>query len=323
MTARIPCTVIGGFLGAGKTTLLNHLLAEHGGGRVALLVNDFGSINIDADLVASRNSDTIALTNGCVCCSIGDDLSAALIRVLDAKPPFEAVMVEASGVSDPKRIASLCQAAPELQLDGVLVLVDAAALLQQWVDPLLFDTLRAQIAAADVLVVNKADLQQPTQLALVQDKLRTLAPHTPQWLATQGRIPWTVLSGAAWPVGFQSVSGCGCGSHAGPLCVSKAASTDDAPVAHDHSFEAWHGHPTATWPVAVWTERLQALLPDVLRLKGFVRSLEHGWSEVQLAGRRVEVRPAQHVPSAGAVLVAIAVREHLPRSRLAALLEFP
>ena len=119
MTSRIPFTVIGGFLGAGKTSLLNHWLRSQNGHRTALLVNDFGELNIDASLIAQQHADTLALTNGCVCCNLGDDLSQALIQVLDAQPPFESVVVEASGVSDPGRIAQLAQAAPELQRDAV------------------------------------------------------------------------------------------------------------------------------------------------------------------------------------------------------------
>ncbi len=118
---RIPFSVIGGFLGAGKTTLLNHWLRHAQGQRLALLVNDFGAINIDADLIEAHAGDTIALTNGCVCCQIGDDLSLALLRVLDSARRFDAVIVEASGVADPGRIAQLGRADPRLRLDAVIV----------------------------------------------------------------------------------------------------------------------------------------------------------------------------------------------------------
>ena len=158
---RIPFTVIGGFLGAGKTTLLNRWLTQAGSQaaaqaasqpqashglptRIAVLVNDFGAINVDAALVQQAGSDAIALSNGCVCCAIGDDLSAAIAALLQASPSFDAVVVEASGVSDPWRIAQHALAEPRLQLQAVLVLVDAAALAGHLADPLLTDTLHVQ-----------------------------------------------------------------------------------------------------------------------------------------------------------------------------------
>ena len=107
LAKRLPLTVIGGFLGAGKTTLLNRWLREANGQRLAVLVNDFGALNIDAELIAANTGETIALSNGCVCCQIGDDLSGALIRVLESADRFDAVVIEASGVSDPWRIAQL------------------------------------------------------------------------------------------------------------------------------------------------------------------------------------------------------------------------
>ena len=95
---RTPLLVIGGFLGAGKTTVLNHLLSAASGQRFLALINDFGAINIDRTLIASSSADTIELTNGCVCCNIGDDLSQALIQALARRPLADAIVIEASGV---------------------------------------------------------------------------------------------------------------------------------------------------------------------------------------------------------------------------------
>ena len=115
---RIPFTVIGGFLGAGKTTLLNHWLADPQGERLAVLVNDFGAINVDAALLRPEGDpadpQVMALSNGCVCCSIGGDLADALARVMDRRPSVDRIVVEASGVSDPWRIAQVALADPQL-----------------------------------------------------------------------------------------------------------------------------------------------------------------------------------------------------------------
>ena len=121
----LPVTVIAGYLGAGKTTLVNHLLRHAGGRRLSVLVNDFGKIAIDADLIAARDGDSMTLANGCVCCSIGGDLYRALTRALDRRPRADALVIEASGVAEPARLAEIARAEPDLLLAGIVVLVDA------------------------------------------------------------------------------------------------------------------------------------------------------------------------------------------------------
>lgn len=149
----VPLTVIGGFLGAGKTTLVNHLLRT-GARRYGVLVNDFGAVNIDAALIASRSADTIALTNGCVCCGIGDDLGAGLARL---PAGIEHVIVEASGVADPWRMAQLALVEPGFALEPIVVLADASALAGQLEDRWIAGTVRGQLLAAEIVVLNKTD----------------------------------------------------------------------------------------------------------------------------------------------------------------------
>jgi G3E family GTPase len=124
VTASIPLTVIGGFLGAGKTTLVNHLLAT-AERRWGVLVNDFGAVNVDAALIAESGSDSVALANGCVCCAMGDDLGDALANLVARNPAPEHVIVEASGVGDPWRIAQLALIEPGFSLEPLVVLADA------------------------------------------------------------------------------------------------------------------------------------------------------------------------------------------------------
>ncbi len=123
--AKIPVTVVGGFLGAGKTTFLNHLL-RNGGERYAVLVNDFGAVNIDAGLIVQHDGTTMTPANGCVCCSIGDGFLDTLGRILDDKIPFNHIIIEASGVGDPWRIAEIALVEPSLRLNAVIVVADAA-----------------------------------------------------------------------------------------------------------------------------------------------------------------------------------------------------
>jgi G3E family GTPase len=308
--ARIPLTVIGGFLGAGKTTLLNRLLRDAGGRRLAVLVNDFGAINIDAGLLESTAGDAIALTNGCVCCSIGDDLTAALIRVLDADPPFDGVVVEASGVSDPWRIAQIGLAEPALSLDGVVVLVDAAAVRAQSGDALLADSLQRQLRSADLVVVNKTDLVDEGELRHVRQWLASVAGRVAAFETTHAAVPRAMLSGAGMDLARAGTS---------PCCVRAEHEHGGHDHEHDELFDTWACQPTQ----ALSAERLRAALRDmpagVLRLKGVVRTVEHGWSEVQFAGRHGSLRKAAAEPPHGAALVAIGLKGQLPVAALEAL----
>ncbi|MBE7418664.1 MAG: GTP-binding protein [Ideonella sp.] len=309
----MPLAVIGGFLGAGKTTLLNRWLRDAGGRRMAVLVNDFGAINIDAELIAASSGDAIALTNGCVCCSIGDDLTAALIRVLETTPAFDAVVIEASGVSDPWRIAQVGLADPGLELDGVVVLLDADAALEQARDPLLADSLQRQLRAADLVVVNKIDLVDAAERGRVRDWVASIAATAAVFETTQAALPLPLLSGAALlrPEGRRDLEASGC-AHAGH--------DSGAHGAHDHGeqFDTWSCRPVGVLPAATLRAALQDL-PGVLRLKGWARTDALDWTEIQLVGRRGSLRRAARAPAGGAAVVAIGLRGRLPVARLEAL----
>ena len=120
---RIPMVVLGGWLGSGKTTLLNRLLRASGGERFAVVVNDVGAVNLDAELVAARDGATVELTNGCVCCSIGDSLALTLRDLVLSDRPPDRLVIEASGVAEPDRFAAYGDRR-RIRLDGVVVAVD-------------------------------------------------------------------------------------------------------------------------------------------------------------------------------------------------------
>ena len=325
----LPLSVIGGFLGAGKTTLVNRWLRDAGGSRLAVLVNDFGAVNVDAELIALAAGDVIALTNGCVCCQIGDDLGAALVRVLEAPQPFDAVVIEASGVSDPARIGRYGRATPDLVLDGVLVLVDAAAAAAQAADPLLADTLQRQVAGADLLIVNKSDVATPAERAATLAWLDRAAPGVPRVETTQADVPLALLSGALLHAGAGEPARDGTGAehgqqaheheheheqhHGHELDDARAFAADPH---HGEVFETWSSRPAQRFAPQALRAQLDRLPAGVLRLKGVVRSVPDGWNELQIAGRRIALRRLTHAPAEGAAVVAIGLRGRLPRAAL-------
>ncbi|MBC7636611.1 MAG: GTP-binding protein [Acetobacteraceae bacterium] len=188
----IPLTVIGGFLGAGKTTLVNHLLAT-GGKRWGVLVNDFGAINVDAALIAASDGQTMALTNGCVCCNMGDDLGDGLAAMAARIPPPEHVIVEASGVGDPWRIAQMALIEPGFTLEPLVVLVDATALPAQLDDHWTGDTVARQLAFAEIVVITKIDLADAAQLAMVHARIAQLRPQARVIETAHASLPETAL----------------------------------------------------------------------------------------------------------------------------------
>ncbi len=153
----IPLTILGGYLGAGKTTLINRLLAEPHGRKLTILVNDFGAINIDAELIDSHDGETMSLTNGCACCQLRDDMIEQLSQLAKQKDQIEHIIIEASGAGEPARLAYLGYGLDGLQLDGVLVAVDASTVAEKCRDKFVGKLVRRQMAQADMILLTKAD----------------------------------------------------------------------------------------------------------------------------------------------------------------------
>jgi len=251
MNVAIPLTVVGGFLGAGKTTLVNHLLrtAER---RWGVLVNDFGAVNVDAALIAESGSDSIALANGCVCCAMGDDLGAALSRLAARSPAPEHVIVEASGVGDPWRIAQLALIEPGFSLEPLVVLIDATAFRRQLDDRWIADTVRMQLDHAELLLLAKADLVRDADLAGVVAAVAAIRPATPIRRIVHGAVAAADLSFPVDPL-----------TRPRPSRFSANTPT--------HPFRAWHWRPTTLIDRDRLRTVLEALPPSVLRVKGIAR----------------------------------------------------
>ena len=301
MTVRVPMSVIGGFLGAGKTTLLNRVLAGRHGVRYAVLVNDFGELNVDGDLVAEHGGDTVTFANGCVCCTMGNDLVGAIDRLLDGDRPPDQILVEASGVADPSAIADVATLHPGLVRDLVVVLADAETARARHEDERLRDTVDRQIAAADLLVLNRCDRVSEGAREAIESWLRTRAP-APVIRTVGADIPMELLAAR----------------RADRPAPAKA---DGAPD-HYHRFRS-HFVPC---PDPVDLGRLRAALrelsPRVLRAKGFVVSpagpkergsdpdAGPGWWVVQVSGRTIEIekrfpRAGEPAPTPGIVFVGL------------------
>ncbi len=191
----LPLTVIGGYLGAGKTTLLNRMLTGDHGLRIAVIVNDFGALNVDASLIADHRGDTIALSNGCICCSASDGTAEAIARILKRGSDFDHIVIEASGVAEPGRVARNA-AAFRLPLDGVIVLVDSDQLPDQAVNRYTGRSVISQLRQADVVVLNKLDLVTPQRLADTKAIVAKHAPNASVLFAEHARLPMAVLFGA-------------------------------------------------------------------------------------------------------------------------------
>ena len=283
MTARVPMSVVGGFLGAGKTTLLNRVLAGRHGVRYAVLVNDFGELNVDGDLVAAHGGDTVTFANGCVCCTMGDDLVGAIDRLLDGDRCPDQILVEASGVADPSAIADVATLHPGLARDLVVVLADAETVRTRHGDERLRDTVDRQLGSADLLVLNKCDR--------VSEGDREAAES---WLRERSRAPVVRTVGADLPMELLA---------AGRADAAAPARAGGAPD-HYHQFRS-HFVPC---PDPIEPDRLRAafetLLPRVLRAKGFVLPEERGpdpgsdpeWLVVQASGKTVELEPWRPPP---------------------------
>lgn len=179
---KLPTVVIGGWLGAGKTTLVNRLLRLARGRRVAVLVNDFGDIGIDADLIEGQASaGVLSLAGGCLCCSFGDDLVGTLDVLARRDPAPEAVLIELSGVALPAAVVSTIGLSRTADLVCTLVLADAADVRQRAADRYVGDTVRRQLADADWLWQSKPDLVDAETLADTSAWLAALAPRARVW----------------------------------------------------------------------------------------------------------------------------------------------
>jgi G3E family GTPase len=194
--AQIPVTVLTGYLGAGKTTLLNRILSEPHGKKYAVIVNEFGEIGIDNDLVVGADEEVFEMNNGCVCCTVRGDLIRILAGLMKRKGRFDGIIVETTGLADPAPVAQTFFTDEDVRaktsLDAIVTVVDAKHLEARLTDS---KEAARQIAFADVLLLNKTDLASGPELDTVEATLRALNPYARILRAERGRAPLDALLG--------------------------------------------------------------------------------------------------------------------------------
>jgi cobalamin biosynthesis protein CobW len=304
---RIPATVITGFLGAGKTSLVRHLLAQAGGRRLAVLVNEFGELGIDRELLlgcgdaSCVDEDIVELANGCICCTVADDFLPTLERLLDRAAPPEHILIETSGLALPKLLVQAFSW-PEIRtrttVDGVLTMIDGAAVAagrfaddpaavarQRAADPALAhdnpleEVFTDQLACADLVILNKTDLIDPMGLPALRREIEVrLRPGVKLVTAREGRVAPEVALGLA---------------AAAEDDLATRPSLHDLEAEHDHDdFESFVVTSGAVEDGAAFIARLRAAidLHDVLRVKGFVdRPGRDRRQVVQAVGNRLQL----------------------------------
>jgi G3E family GTPase len=189
-TDKIPVTVLTGYLGAGKTTLLNRILSEQHGKKYAVIVNEFGEIGIDNDLVVGADEEVFEMNNGCICCTVRGDLMRILTDLMRKKGNFDAIIVETTGLADPAPVAQTFfvdeNVGRQTKLDAVVTVADA-----KWLNDRLKDAPEAknQIAFADVILVNKTDLVTAAELSEVEARIRAINPYARLHRTQRAQIP--------------------------------------------------------------------------------------------------------------------------------------
>lgn len=272
MSEKIPVTIVTGFLGSGKTTLLNHLLQNTAGLKIAVLVNDFGEINIDSELITNVSGETISLANGCVCCTIRGDLIKTVIGLLEQPELPDHIVIEVSGVSDPAAAAMSFVISPQLaasvQIDSIIGVLDVDQF--ESVDSKLQAQMQDQIMAADVVILNKTDLAGPAKIAAAEAWVKTVSPGARMLTAVQAVVPLDLIMGT------------GHSRH---------------PSSHAHSHERDHSLDYSSW---YWTSEnplafeaiysvFKSMDPTIFRAKGFLYLGEVPDKRIilQMVGKRV------------------------------------
>lgn len=258
MQIRTPLTVITGPLGSGKTTLLRHILDTYPR-KIAILMNEFGEIAIDAKIIAGKNVEMADLGGGCVCCSLLGEFEAAVNEIIDTVDP-DIIVVETTGVAEPDALVfDIQESLTTVRLDGVVTVIDADGMIKY---PSVGHTTRIQIEAADTILLNKVDLVSESELKAIEDKLRSFNEVASIIRTSRGKVDPDLLFG----IGRERVQ-------------------PQPHHVHQPEFESFSTTSTATFNRQRFEKFADSLGTDVYRAKGFIRFTEGIYLFNFVAGR--------------------------------------
>ncbi len=262
----LPVTTIGGYLGSGKTTLLNHLLRNAGGLRLAILVNEFGELAIDEDLIEAESDDIISIAGGCICCSFGNDLTGALIDLGNLTPRPDHILIETSGVAIPGAVVASLSLINGFQSDGIVIVADADSVRANADDIYIGDTVLRQLADAELLILNKLDLVSESKRTELEAWLKKTAPGAPQIPAVHGQVALKAVLGRV-----------------------DAPKTGQAGTHADDLFDSMILKPAPGWDIDALAKSLATGPYGIVRAKGFASGAEGATKLLHVVGERWQV----------------------------------